>query len=139
MASKLDAALAYAARGWAVLPLRGKLPAIAKAGGGRGVHDATTAEERIRVWWQRWPQATIGLACGEPSGLWVLDTQKVIRFSEDEIYRCLDNLKMPRSIQRAAIVARVHRFFTRPEEFRRAAPLETPPGAPIGCACGTPR
>lgn len=29
------------------------------------------------------------------TGLWVLDTQKVIRFSEDEIFRCLDNLKMP--------------------------------------------
>ena len=34
MSSRLDAALAYAEKGWAVLPLYGKLPAIAKSDGG---------------------------------------------------------------------------------------------------------
>ena len=71
--SKLDAALAYAARGWAVLPLNGKLPAISKADGGRGVHDATTDEDQIRAWWTRNPDYNIGVACGQASGFMALD------------------------------------------------------------------
>ena len=69
----LQAALAYAAHGWPVLPLRGKLPAIAKRDGGRGVHDATTDSETIRKWWDCLPSANIGIAMGEPSGVWALD------------------------------------------------------------------
>ena len=71
--SKLDAALTYTARGWAVLPLNGKLPAIAKADGGRGVHDATTDNDTIRDWWTRNPDYNIGVAAGAASGFWVLD------------------------------------------------------------------
>lgn len=70
---RLDAALAYAARGWAVLPLRGKLPAIGKADGGCGVHDATKDNGKITEWWTHDPNANIGIACGRASGFWVLD------------------------------------------------------------------
>ncbi len=70
---KLDAALAYAKRGWAVIPLRGKLPAISKADGGRGVHDATTDCDTIREWWTKDPDANVGIACGQASSIWVLD------------------------------------------------------------------
>lgn len=42
----LAAALDYAARGWAVLPLRGKVPALA-----HGLRDATTDPDRVRLWW----------------------------------------------------------------------------------------
>ena len=73
MSARLDAALAYAEKGWAVLPLRGKLPAIAKADGGRGVHDATTNSDTIKAWWEKYPDANIGVACGEASGFWTLD------------------------------------------------------------------
>ena len=61
MSSRLDAALAYAGKGWAVLPLRGKLPAIGKSDGGRGVHDATTDSDKINAWWTRWPNANVGV------------------------------------------------------------------------------
>lgn len=71
--ARLEAALAYAARGWPVLPLRGKLPAIPKREGGRGVHDATDDLDTIRNWWRRIPDANIGIAMGEPSGVWALD------------------------------------------------------------------
>lgn len=68
--SMLDHALAYAARGWRVFPLAGKVPKIK---GGKGCLDATTDEATIRGWWKKWPEANIGLATGEASGILVLD------------------------------------------------------------------
>ncbi|MBA3293906.1 MAG: bifunctional DNA primase/polymerase [Geodermatophilaceae bacterium] len=65
---RLDAALALAAAGWSVFPLRGKVPAIA---GGRGVLDATVDPEQIRNWWTRYRGANIGARV--PDGLLVLD------------------------------------------------------------------
>lgn len=68
-----DAALRLASIGWAVFPCepRGKVPL------GRlvphGVKDATKDPERIRAWWGDTPDANIALACGEPSGIDVLD------------------------------------------------------------------
>jgi Bifunctional DNA primase/polymerase, N-terminal len=74
------AALAYAARGVPVLPLRGKLPVIPAAHRpgdplygqckgdcgkpGHGVHDATTNPDQLREWWERWPHANLGLRTG---------------------------------------------------------------------------
>ena len=68
-----DTALAYAARGWPVFPLKPgqKVPLIAKRDGGSGVYDATIDPEQIKAWWTRTPDANIGLACG--SYFWVLD------------------------------------------------------------------
>ncbi len=70
----LNAALAYAERlGWAVFPLRGKVPAIsAVEPGGRGHLDATTNPETIREFWARHPRANIGVSC-IASGFLALD------------------------------------------------------------------
>ena len=70
----LDAALAYARRGWQVFPCaaRGKVPAIPKEQGGHGVLDATCDETIIRDWWSRMPRANIGLAAGA-SALVIID------------------------------------------------------------------
>lgn len=64
----LDEALRYADDGWPVLPLRprGKRPLTA-----HGFKDATTNPERVKSWWQRWPQANIGLSI--PSDYIVVD------------------------------------------------------------------
>ena len=69
----LDAALRLASLGWAVFPCEPK----GKAPIGRlvphGVKDASPDEAAIRAWWGDTPDANIGLACGEPSGVDVLD------------------------------------------------------------------
>lgn len=80
----LPAAAMYYAQvlGWSVFPLkpRGKAPLIGKAHpdnnslqgtcrracgrDGHGLHDATTDLERVRAWWERTPDANIGLPTG---------------------------------------------------------------------------
>jgi hypothetical protein len=69
----VDYALAYAAKGWAVFPLipGGKKPVIPAWEGGQGFKDATCDEATIRAWWERWPDANIGLPI--PDGYVVLD------------------------------------------------------------------
>jgi hypothetical protein len=66
----IDAALAYAARGWHVFPCRprGKTPLTA-----HGVKDATDDLEQVSAWWTATPDANIGIATGQKSGLVVID------------------------------------------------------------------
>ncbi len=73
----MDAALGYARRGIAVMPLHtpvnggcscsaehcdnpGKHPRLR-----HGVHEASRDPVQVRRWWKRWPQANIGLRTGE--------------------------------------------------------------------------
>ena len=64
-----QAALAYAARfRWAVLPTGGATGKVPHTD--HGVKDATTDPVVIRRWWEQWPQANVGLACGAASGFW---------------------------------------------------------------------
>lgn len=57
----LEAALAYAKRGLPVLPVdREKNPL--NRHGSRG---ATTSLTKIRAWWNRWPDANVGIATGD--------------------------------------------------------------------------
>lgn len=68
--SLLESAISYAERGWHVFPChaQGKAPLTP-----RGLNDATTDERMIRTWWTRWPDANIGVATGERSGIYVVD------------------------------------------------------------------
>jgi Bifunctional DNA primase/polymerase, N-terminal len=71
------AALDYAARGWPVFPVRlirrspikvDKVPFTQN-----GLKDATRDRAQITRWWERWPDASPGIATGDPSGIVILD------------------------------------------------------------------
>lgn len=62
----LEWALRYIKLGWAVLPLKGKLPLLE-----HGLTEASLNEEQIRAWWAKWPWANIGLVTG--GAFFVLD------------------------------------------------------------------
>ena len=65
----VEAALAYARRGWKVFPCRrNKKPFTS-----HGFRDASSDLERIIAWWDDWPGASIGIATGAPSNLVVVD------------------------------------------------------------------
>ena len=68
-ARPLDAALAWAARGVRVLPVR---PGEKAPLTGNGLHDATSDPVILRRWWSRWPEANVAIATGAP-GVDVLD------------------------------------------------------------------
>jgi len=70
MTRRIEAALRYASWGWRVLPVvaGGKAPATA-----HGVRDATTDATQIVRWWTDMPDANIGVAAGEASGIIVYD------------------------------------------------------------------
>jgi hypothetical protein len=53
-------ALRYAQRGWSVFPCADKRPLTRQ-----GFKDASVNPDRITSWWSRWPDATIGVVCGE--------------------------------------------------------------------------
>jgi len=90
----LRAALEYAEAGTPVFPCRPgrKEPVIPKCPASRGLygeelaehtrvcprdghghHDATTDRSKITAWWNRWPEANIGVPTGKRSGWLVLD------------------------------------------------------------------
>ncbi|MEU0150897.1 bifunctional DNA primase/polymerase [Micromonospora fulviviridis] len=60
----LRAALDYATRGWPVFPIKPdrKAPPLTP----NGFKDATTDPATITRWWERWPNANIGIATGDP-------------------------------------------------------------------------
>ncbi len=78
---KLRAALDYAARGIPVFPCKpgGKAPLTS-----HGHLDATTDRSRITAWWNRWPDANIGMPTGKRTGVFVLDADDLGALAELE-------------------------------------------------------
>ena len=71
MGKCLDAAIEYATKyGWAVFPVS---PKSKKPLTPHGCKDAKKAVGSIRAWWDRWPDASVGVATGSASNLIVID------------------------------------------------------------------
>lgn len=83
---KKEAALAYASRGWKVLPLHSVINGRCSCGNplcdSHGKHPhikknwpdvATDDPFQIEEWWEDWPDANIGILTGAASGIFVLD------------------------------------------------------------------
>ncbi len=84
----LDYALAYAARGWWVFPLK---PGAKKPITKNGYKDASNDPKVIRTWWAKTPRANIGLACGRSSVI-------VIDVDGDEGLNTLADLEAARGL-----------------------------------------
>jgi hypothetical protein len=69
----LHQALAYADKQLPVFPCRETEPGRKRPYTGRGFHDASCDKNIIEKYWQRWPQALIGMPTGQVSGRVVLD------------------------------------------------------------------
>ncbi|RIA37489.1 putative DNA primase/helicase [Hephaestia caeni] len=145
-AALLDAALAYARRGWPVFPCSPKnkrplLPRDKDAAGkpipnSGGVTKATIDEDLIAAWWRRWPRAMIGVSVGR-AGMLVVDfdprVDEIVDPETGEVTTetyTLDRLKvdveaqigcaLPTSLAVRTPSGGVHCYFQQPE------------GAPIG-------
>lgn len=66
-----EAALAYAARGWSVIPMqaRGKRPLVVW----REFQQRIAGPDEIARWFRHWPEANLGIVTGRVSGLVVVD------------------------------------------------------------------
>lgn len=65
-----QAALSYVEKGLPIFPCnaQNKRPLTEN-----GFHDASADAETVRQWWERWPNAMIGMPTGEQTNFWVLD------------------------------------------------------------------
>src|SRR5689334_13506215 len=111
----LAEALAYASHHWAVFPLNGKMPAIPKRLGGRGVLDATSDLVTVTNWWSdRYAGCNIGGKV--PENMLVLDVDP--RHGGDESLAAHEKIhgKLPDTL--TTVSGRgdggMHLFFRRP-------------------------
>jgi hypothetical protein len=70
-AAVANSALAYAARGWSVIPMQpcGKRPLVAW----REYQQRIAGQDEIARWFRRWPDANVGVVTGRISGIVVVD------------------------------------------------------------------
>lgn len=115
--SRLDQALAYTESGWAVFPLRPntKLPLTQ-----HGFKDATTNPERVRQWWTKYPNANIGLATGQTSGVVVVDVDVKNDAKGRESLASIRGLAADATLTAATPSGGWHLYFVAPAEGVRS-------------------
>lgn len=69
--SNLDEAISYVQRGWSVIPLEvGTKKALVKW---KKYQDERPDEAQLTRWWQKWPDANVGIITGQVSGFFAVD------------------------------------------------------------------
>ena len=140
----LQAALTYAAHGWAVFPCHTITSSGCSCGAGdchspgkhpitrRGLHDASSDRDQLRVWWARNPDANVAIRTGGQSGLVVLDVDP-----DHDGMRSLRTLvdqygKMPAGPRVRTGSGGWHLYFQHPDEnIRNSAGTRLGPGIDI--------
>jgi hypothetical protein len=107
-----EAALAYLARGWSVIPIepRGKRPVVPWLEYQRRL--ATPHE--IEHWFQRWPDANVGVVTGALSGLVVLDVDPRHGGADSLARLEIDHAPLARTIEAATGGGGRHLYFAHP-------------------------
>ena len=107
----LDAALGYSQRGFSIIPIkpRDKKPLIPW----KPYQNRRATEKEIEAWWDKWPNANVGIVTGVVSGLVVidLDTQK----AKDNLKALLPDYDLT-SVPRSRTGNGWHLFFKHPGE-----------------------
>ena len=107
------AALSYAKRGIPVFPCEpgGKRPLTYN-----GFWDGTTNLNRVKAWWDRWPDANVGVPTGKGSRLLVLDVDPRDGGPESLAALERENGPLPETARARTGGGGVHVFFRYPAE-----------------------
>src|SRR5690606_16269268 len=107
------AAHAYADRGIPVFPC---VPNEKRPLTPRGLHDASTDHDVIRLWARRWPHANLAMPTGLRSGLLVLDIDRKPSSDGAETLRAIkrDLGELPVTLTARTPSGGEHRFFRMP-------------------------
>jgi putative DNA primase/helicase len=120
----LEAALAYAARGWPVFPCSWHGPARKRPLTRNGFHEAATDLDALSRWWRQWHDALIGAPTGAAIGAVVLDIDV-----KDDLANGWDTLEdlghaLPDTPTAHTASGGLHAYFAKPErELRCSAGL----------------
>ena len=87
----LDAALAYAEKGFSVIPIQSDKKPFLKW---ESCQKRRSTPEEIREWWSKWPSAMVGIVTGAISGISVIDVDESQGHEELQKY-VPDSLLMP--------------------------------------------
>lgn len=134
MNKMLIAALQYAEMGWYVLPIRpkSKIPLISS-----WQKDASNDPEKIKEWWNKYPDANIGINCGL-SGFFVIDIDckdnkrgpEILSNWEDE------HGKLPETVTQHTPSGGEHRLYKLPQDFIVKNHVDLLPGIDIRAEAG---
>lgn len=127
-----ELALMYAGMGWPVFRLaaRGKVPLK----GSHGFLDATTDTAKIEEWWAEMPDANVGIATGQVSGVLVIDVDP--RHNANWL-KALEQLQLPPTFVVRTWSGGFHHYFSLPAfDTRVRSGVDVLPGIDWRCNGG---
>ena len=93
-----------------------------------GFYDATTDPEQLQTWWQRWPDANVGVRTGRESGLAVLDIDPE-RGGEETLAELIAvHRPLPETVESLTGGGGRHIYFAYPPDPPGTWPRELGPG-----------